>query len=35
MLGNIAIKISFIGALGLIGILFYAISDDEKETKKN
>lgn len=35
MIANIAMSGAVIGMLGLIGILFYAISGDEKETKKN
>ncbi len=35
MIANIAMGGAVVGIIGLIGILFYAISGDEKETKKN
>jgi len=36
MIANIAMGGAIVGIIGLIGILFYAISDDEiKSTKKN
>ncbi len=36
MIANIAMGGAILGVLGLIGILFYAISDDEiKSVKKN
>lgn len=35
MIANIAMGGVMVGIVGLIGILFYAISDDEKDTKKN
>ncbi len=34
MIANLAIGTVIIGIFGLLGILFYAISDDEKEIKK-